>query len=71
MVSHFRSIKRELPNMSHETFIETLQVITRSRKLPSDNKVGSLLKVYNIVRDMRSQYVINGGYMFKVFEMAI
>jgi hypothetical protein len=40
--------------MSHQTYIDTLRVVTECHKLPSDNKVGSLLKVYNIVRDIRS-----------------
>ena len=71
MVVHFRIIKRELPNMSQKNFLKTLRVVIRHQKLPSDNKVGALMKVYNIMRDMRGEYVINGGYILKIFEMAI
>ena len=53
--------------MSQETYIETLQVIVKHYKLPSDNKIGAVMKVYNIVRDLRSEYVINGHYLFKVY----
>lgn len=57
--------------MSQETYIETLQVIVKHYKLPSDNKIGAVMKVYNIVRDLRSEYVINGHYLFKVYETAL
>jgi len=29
------------------------------------------LKVYNIVRDLRSDYVINGHYILKIYEIAL
>lgn len=45
-------------------------MVVRNKKLPSDSKVGALLRVYNILRDLRSEYVINGGYMLKIFELA-
>ena len=71
MVSHLKSIKREFPMMSQETYIETLQLILKHYRLPSDNKIGALLKVYNIVRDLRSDYVINGHYILKIYEIAL
>ena len=71
MVGHFRSIKRYIPLMSQQTFIETLQAAGKHGKLPSDNKIGSLLKVYNIMRDRRSEYIINGSYIRSIFLAAI
>ena len=50
--------------------MDSLSVVIKNRKLPSDNRVGALLKVYNIMRDMRGEYVINGGYTLKIFQAA-
>jgi hypothetical protein len=41
------------------------------KKLPSDNEIAPQLKAYNIVRDLQSEYVFNGRFMFTVFNMAI
>ena len=57
--------------MSHKLFVDTLRLVLRYRKLPSDNRVGDLLKVYNVMRDQRSLYVINGGYVLKILELAL
>ena len=67
MVTNFRSIKRELQSMSMRQYLDTLEMVVRHKKLPSDCKVGPLLRVYNTLRDVRSEYVINGGYILKIF----
>lgn len=41
------------------------------RKLPSDNLIAPHLKAYNIVRDMQSDFIFNGRFMFTVFGIAI
>ena len=39
--------------------------------MPEDNKIGSILKLYNIVRDLRSEYLINGRYTYSIYQMAV
>ena len=46
-------------------------MLLTKKKLPSDNEIAPHLKAYNIVRDLQSEYVFNGRFMFNVFNMAI
>jgi hypothetical protein len=48
-----------------------LHLLRKKGKLPSDNQIAPHLKSYNIVRDLRSEYVFNGRFMYTVFNMAI
>ena len=40
-------------------------------KLPSDNKIASHLKLFNIVRDLRSEYIVNGRFIYIIYQMAV
>jgi hypothetical protein len=71
MVSNLKTIKRELSLMSWEEFIKSLNILLTKYKLPSDDKVGPYLKAYNIVRDLRSEYVINGRFNYIIYQMAV
>lgn len=46
-------------------------MLIKKFKLPADNKVGSILKVYNIVRDLRSEYVINGRFTYIIYQLSV
>jgi hypothetical protein len=54
-----------------EQFFDELKLLLKKKKLPSDNQIAPHLKSYNIVRDLQSEYVFNGRFMFTVFNMAI
>lgn len=51
--------------------MDELHILLRKRMLPSDNIIAPHLKAYNIVRDMQSDYIFNGRFMFTVFSIAI
>lgn len=57
--------------MTDDQFFTELKLLLKKRKLPSDNIIAPHLKAYNIVRDLQSEYVFNGRFMFTVFNMAI
>jgi hypothetical protein len=71
MVSNLKIIKRELSTLRSEEFLASLELLLRKQKLPEDNILGNTLKLYNIVRDLRSEYIINGRYTYTVYEMAV
>jgi hypothetical protein len=71
MVSNLKIIKRELATLNLEEFLSSLDLLLRKHKLPEDNRLGSILKLYNIVRDLRSEYIINGRYTLTIYEMAL
>jgi hypothetical protein len=71
MVSNLKIIKRELATLNSEEFLASLELLLRKQKLPEDNRLGSILKLYNIVRDLRSEYIINGRYTLTIYEMAL
>lgn len=70
MVSNLKIIKRSLDGMSMKEFLESLELLLKKQKLAEDNKIGSILKLYNIVRDLRSEYVINGRYTYIIYQRA-
>lgn len=57
--------------MSEEEFFSQLKLLLEKGKLQSDNTVAPHLKAYNIVRDLRSEYVFNGKFTYTVFNMAV
>lgn len=71
MVTSLKTIKRELKDMSQEEFIRNLKLLLEKFKLPSDNKIASQLKLFNIVRDLRSEYVVNGRFVYIIYQMAV
>lgn len=71
MVSNIKIIKRELNDLTEKDFIANLELLLKKYKLPSDNKVGTHLKAYNIVRDLRSEYVINGRFTYIIYQLAL
>lgn len=71
MVSNLKIIKRELATLNSDDFLASLELLLRKQKLPEDNRLGSILKLYNIVRDLRSEYIINGRYTLTIYEMAL
>lgn len=71
MVSNLKIIKRELAALNLDEFLASLDLLLRKQKLPEDNRLGSILKLYNIVRDLRSEYIINGRYTLTIYEMAL
>jgi hypothetical protein len=71
MVSNLKTIKRELKGMSEKEYIENLKLLLDKFKLPSDNKIASHLKLFNIVRDLRSEYVVNGRFIYIIYQMAV
>lgn len=71
MVSNLKIIKRELATLNLDEFLASLDLLLRKQKLPEDNRLGSILKLYNIVRDLRSEYIINGRYTLTIYEMAL
>ena len=71
MVSNLKIIKRELATLNSEEFLASLELLLRKQKLPEDNRLGCILKLYNIVRDLRSEYIINGRYTLTIYEMAL
>ena len=70
MVSNLKNIKRQL-KISQEHFFAQLKLLLDKGKLQSDNEVAPHLKAYNIVRDLRSEYVFNGKFAYTVFNMAV
>jgi len=60
-----------LQNISLNDFFENLDLLLKKKTLASDNKIAPNLKLYNIVRDLRSEYIITGRYTYIVFEMAL
>lgn len=40
--------------MSQDDYLAILETVLKNRKLVSDSKVGATLKIYNIMRDLRS-----------------
>lgn len=48
-----------------------MKLLLKKKKLPSDHTIAPHLKAYNIVRDLQSDYVFNGRFMYTVFSMAI
>jgi|LakMenEpi03Aug12_release.lakeMendotaPanAssembly.Ray.scaffolds.fasta_scaffold2901601_1 hypothetical protein len=48
-----------------------LKVFLKKGKLPSDNQIAPHLKAYSIARDLQSDYIFNGKFMFTVFNLAI
>lgn len=71
MVANIKTIKRSFEGMSNEEFQEELRLLQKKGKLTSDNKLAPHLKAFNIVRDLRSEYVFNGRFVYTVFTMAI
>lgn len=57
--------------IEEQEFFKQLRILLKKGKLPSDNEIAPHLKAYNIVRDLRSEYVFNGKFMYTVFNMAI
>ena len=41
-----------------------LKVFLKKGKLPSDNQIAPHLKAYSIARDLQSDYIFNGKFMF-------
>ena len=52
-------------------FLFNLDLLLKKNTLTSDNKIAPNLKLYNIVRDLRSEYVITGRYTYIILEMAL
>lgn len=48
-----------------------MKLLLKKKQLPSDHVIAPHLKAYNIVRDLQSDYVFNGRFMYTVFNMAI
>ena len=71
MVANLKTIKREFQTLSDEEFFKELKLLKTIGKMPSDNKLAPHLKAFNILRDLRSDYVFNGRFMYTVFNMAI
>lgn len=57
--------------MPQQQYVDLLEELLRKRKLTADSKIGPNLKIYNIVRDLRSQYVANGNYTANILELAV
>jgi hypothetical protein len=70
MVANLKNIKREV-KMSDADFFDDLKTLLEKKILPSDNQLAPHLKAYSIVRDMQSEYVFNGRFMFTVLNMAV
>lgn len=51
--------------------MDHLHFLLGKQVLPSDNIIAPHLKAYNIVRDMQSDYIFNGRFMFTIFNIAI
>lgn len=50
MVANLKAIKRTLKDVPTHDFINSLQILLRKTKLPSDNPLGPMLQLYSIVR---------------------
>ena len=71
MITNLRVIKRKLRELSNESFMESLSLLLKKYKLPSDNELGPYLRLYNIVREDDGEYVFNGRFMYTIYGMAL
>jgi len=53
--------------MNLNDYLINLDLLLNKQMLNSDNKIAPNMKLYNIVRDLRSEYVITGRYTYIIF----